>query len=107
MLPLKDLLGSAIKRARISTQVSATRVVGVAQDTLRDILGPQESDARVVSYQAGTLTIETRHSSASQFIRESEPLLLSALKRQFPEEQVKTVRYRVVGRFRGSEVDSN
>lgn len=105
MLALKDLLTTAMRRAHIGKQVSAARLVSVADDALFDLLGQRKPDARAVSYHAGILTIETRHASASQFLKQSESSWLSPLKQKFPGEPLKGVRYRIVGRFRGSEVE--
>jgi len=106
MLSLKQLLPTALKRARITTQVSAARVVSVADDALRDLLGAQKADARAVSYQGGILTVETRHSSASAYIHANERELLETVKRHVPDQPISRLRYRIVGRFRGSEIEA-
>ncbi len=104
MIPLKDLLGHALKRAHVSTQVSASQLVSSAEDFLVSEMGARKRDARAVSFQNGILTIETRHSAASQFLKDLESPLKAYLQERRPELPVRSVRYRVVHRFRRADI---
>lgn len=104
MIPLRDLLSPALKRARVTKTVSASQVVSTAEDFLSQVMGPRKQDARAVSYLNGILTIDTLHSAASQFLREYQPELISRLSSHHPEQPVKQVRFRVVHRFRKADL---
>lgn len=104
MFQLRDLLNHAVKRSRVSTQLSALQLVNSANDCLSQVMGSRIRDARVVSFYKGILTIETLHASASQFIREHEDRLRTHLHRNFPDQIIGHVRYRVVHRFKTSSL---
>ncbi len=100
MIPLRDLLQHAIKRAHASTQVSATQMVSAAEDCLAQLMGSRKRDVRVVSFHDGTMIIETLHSSASHFLQSHEPHLIKTLQQRHPEYPIRLFRYRVVHHFR-------
>lgn len=104
MIPIKDLLSRAMLRAKVSTQVSASRVVSAASDFLADILKERRVDARAASFHDQTLTIEGKNASIIQFVHEHEDELLASIRPRVPELPIRFVRYRVVHRFRGSEL---
>ncbi|MBI5370215.1 DUF721 domain-containing protein [Candidatus Uhrbacteria bacterium] len=104
MLQLKDLLTGALKRAHVSTQVTATQIVSVANEFLGVLLGMESKEARVVSFRNGTLTIEMRRSSTSQFLKEHEEVLLDELRLRLPSQKIASVRYHLVHHFRRSEL---
>ncbi len=104
MIPLKDLLGRAMHRAKVSTQVSASRVVVEANEFLVDLMGKYKAQARAASFRDQTLTIEVLRAATSQFVREHEEELLAAIRTRIPDQPIRSVRYRVVYRFRGSEL---
>lgn len=104
MIPIKDLLGRAMLRAKVSTQVSASRVVSAANDFLADILKEHRVDARAASFHDQTLTIEGKNASIIQFVHEHETELLGSVQSHVTELPIRFVRYRVVHRFRGSEI---
>ena len=104
MFQLRDLLSQAVKRARVSTQVSASQIVSIADSTLEELMGSKKKDARAASFHEGVLLIETLHSAASNFIQEQEPILKARLRERFADHQVHTIRYRVVHHFRKSEL---
>ncbi len=104
MFQLRDLLSQAVKRAHVSTQVSASQIVVMADALLEELMGAKKKDARVVSFHEGILLIETLHSAASNFIQERETILQARLRERFTDHQVSVVRYRIVHHFRKSEL---
>ncbi len=104
MIALKDLLNRAMQRAKVSTQVSASRVVAEANEYLVDLMGLHKAKARAASFRDQTLTIEVLRAATSQFVREHEAEMLAAIRTRVPDQIIRSVRYRVVYRFRGSEL---
>ncbi len=105
MMPLKDLLNNAIKRARVSTQVTASQVVSCANEALSRVLAPERlKDARALSYKETVLTFEVKHAATGQFLSENEDRLLRFMKEHLPDISIRTVRYRIVHRFRTTEL---
>ncbi len=104
-MPLKDLLNSAIKRARVSTQVTASQVISSANEALSRVLAPVRlQDARALSYKDNILTFEVKHAATGQFLSENEDRLLRFIKEHLPDASIRTVRYRIVHRFRRSDL---
>lgn len=98
---LKDLLPNALNRGRISRQVVASQMVEVASQALQDALpARRQSDARVLSFKEGVLTIECANGSVADFVREREGFLLSALKKIYGDQPMR-LQTRLVGSFRG------
>jgi hypothetical protein len=104
MIPLKDLLPRALQRAKVSTQVSASRVVAEANAFLTEILSNHTGMARAASFREQTLTIEVLRSATGEFIRGHEAEMLAVIRARLPNETIRFVRYRVVYSFRGSEL---
>jgi predicted nucleic acid-binding Zn ribbon protein len=104
MISLKDLLPRALQRAKVSTQVYASRVVAQANEFLVGLLGIHAKRARAASFRDQTLTIEVLQSATGEFIREHEAEMLAAIHTRIPDETIRSIRYRVVYRFRGSEL---
>lgn len=104
---LKDLLPNALSRGRISRQVVASQMVEVASQALQDALpARRQSDARVLSFKDGILTIECANGSVADFVRERELFLLEALKKVCGDQPIR-LQTRLVSGFRGKMPSDN
>jgi|GEM_PF-2033545 len=102
--PLRDLLTQAMRRARVSKQVTAAQIVSIINEALDSILSPsQRTSARAVFYRDHSLTIEVLHASAGQYLKQCEEQLLFVVHERVSPSTIRTVHYRVVHHFKGSE----
>ncbi len=98
--PMKNLLGGAMDRAGIKSQLHSTRVVQAANDVIVKLLPEScENDARAISFRKGILSIETLTSSASHFLGSKQEDLIRKISDQVPQTNIAKIRFRVVKNF--------
>ncbi|MBI4713688.1 hypothetical protein HY771_00665 [Candidatus Uhrbacteria bacterium] len=94
--PLRDLLTNAIKRANVSTQVTATQIVAKANEAIDRVLPVEfRTDSKAVSFKDNILTIASAHSSTSQFVSENEKKITDFILSKFPQQNIRGVRYKI------------
>lgn len=80
MFHIKNLLPQAIRRAGMTREVEAGRVVLIAQDVLNDMFGNdvvQHMQTRI--FRAGTLSIHCAHSIYSQELAWQQKEIINAI----------------------------
>lgn len=94
---LKDILPRRLKQAGIERDVSASRVVLIANELLNDIFGSQTTadKAKAVALKFGQLSIATTSASLRQELRFSEKDFVKKINDSLGKPQVKRLRFLV------------
>lgn len=83
--PLGQLLGDAMNRSKLARTVQAVMVVEAADRTIARLLpAGRSSDAKTVSYQAGTLTVSCRNSAVMSLIHQRERQISDDVRQAVP-----------------------
>lgn len=91
--PIKKFLPGAIARAGLDTEVSAVRVVEIAQDDLRRLWGEERAaHVTVVSFSGGHLNVRTATPSAAHMIRSMKDAWMNGINRELGERRVRDIR---------------
>lgn len=80
MFHIKNLLPQAIRRAGMSNQVEAGRIVMLAQDVLKDLFGDDIArHMQTWTFRSGTLSIRCAHSMYSQELAWQQKEIIHAI----------------------------
>ena len=97
---MKNLLGGAVDRAGIQSQLFSTQVVQEANTFLLQCLpASRKDDARAVSFRNHILSIHVLNSAASQFLGQHKEDLRSQLMNSIPSLTIDSILIRVVNHF--------
>ncbi|GEM_PF-1816940 len=100
MFSLKHLLPSALDRAHVTQQVTASLIVMKADQFLVSILpSAAKTEAKTLTLTGTVLVIGCRSSALGEFVRQQEEGLLSFLKRELPQVQISRVRIQILHAF--------
>lgn len=89
MRGISDLLTQSLKRHGIERQVTAARIIEVAQEILLSLVSESaKKDVRVLSFFGNALRIACRHPAAAQEVRRATPALLADMARAFPDRTI-------------------
>jgi hypothetical protein len=96
MQSLKDLLPDALRRGRISREISATRVVEVFNELLLEKLpSGHASDLLAISFKDGVLNVGCKNSPAAHWLFVRQADFLSILSRRLPEIRVEKIKTKI------------
>ena len=94
---LKDLLGDAVGRAKITHQVTTARLIETANTAIRACLPKgRESDAWAATYHEGILTVHCAQAAAAEYLRAHIPDIASAIKQALPTAHLVRITMRLV-----------
>lgn len=96
MMPIRDLLTSALRRANVSKSVNASQIVSSANEIIHRIV-PEKypTDVKAASFKDSILTINCSNSSLAQFLSDSEDVILNYVKNAYPEHKIERVRFKI------------
>lgn len=95
-MSIKDLLGGSMKRAGIEREVSTAQLIQAAEEAVVKLLPTnRQTDARVVSWRDGVLTVSCANSAALHVVTRGQNSILDAAKRRAPKADVRRVVARV------------
>lgn len=96
MMPIRDLLTSALRRANVSKSVNAVQVVSSANDIIHRLIPEKHTaDVRAATFKDSILTINCSNSSLAQFLSDSEEVILNNVRNDFPQQKIDRIRYKI------------
>lgn len=96
MFQLKDLLPEALRRGRISHEMTATKIVEIFNEIIPDFLPfGRKNDLEAISYKDRVLKVNCQNTAAVHWLANHELDIISALASLAPEVQITKIRTQI------------
>jgi predicted nucleic acid-binding Zn ribbon protein len=97
MHDLKSLLGNAIHRNQISREITAARILEVAQEAIIGLLpAGRAADATATGYRDGVVYVNCRHGAVAERLWEREQYIIDCIKKTIPSADIQHIKSKVV-----------